>query len=240
MAAHMNFLGFFGIYLGFFRIFFKEFSSSNGCYLVKHCEENSRTYTTNYYETSTTTTNHETPHPSDEIQKIWGKIMKQTAKTTWQHSYGHPGQHLSIEDWKAQRTVINRAMKAAIATNRSIKEHDAKLREMELKWCCERPGTFPDHIRITFTTVRSRLEAHDAKRAGQTRTAIEYESADFEGSRNGEDKEGQREQGEEMGKRREEKEEEKGEEEEEEERAKEGDEQVADALDDTNDVVMMS
>ena len=123
--------------------------------------------------------------------------------------------------------------------NTSIKELDAKLHEMELKWRCERPGTFPDHIRITFTAIRSRLEAHDAKRAGQTRTAIEYESADFEGSRKGEDEEGQREEGEEMGKRREGKEEEKGEEEEE-ERAKEGDEQVADALDDTNDVVVMS
>ena len=54
-----------------------------------------------------TTTNHKTPHPSDEIQKIWGKIMKQTAKTSWQCSYGQPGQHLLIEGWETQRTVIN-------------------------------------------------------------------------------------------------------------------------------------
>ena len=62
---------------------------------------------------------------------------------------------------------------------------------------------------------------------------------DFEGSREGEDKEGQREEGEEMGKRREGKEEEKGEEEEE-ERAEEGVERVANAQDNTNDVVVMS
>ena len=107
--------------------------------------------------------NHETPHPSDEIRTLWGKIVKQTAKTTWQHSYGHPGQHLLIEGWKTQCTVINQATKDAIATNRSIEEHDAKLCEMELKWCHERPGIFPDHIRITFATVRSHHEARDAK-----------------------------------------------------------------------------
>ena len=106
---------------------------------------------------------------------------------------------------------------------------------MELTWCREKPGLFPTHIRTTFTAVRSRLEARDAKRAGQTRTATEYEMADFEGPREGEDEEGRREEREEAGKR-EGKEEEKREEEEDRAR-EEGDEQV---LDGTNDVVMTS
>ena len=59
--------------------------------------------------------------------------------------------------------MINRATKDAFAANRSIEEHDEKLHEMELKWCHERPGIFPDHIRITFAAVRSHLEACDAK-----------------------------------------------------------------------------
>ena len=117
---------------------------------------------------TTTTTNHETPRPSDEIQKMWGKIAKQTAKTVWQCSYGCPGQHLLIEGWQTQHTVINGATKDAIATNRSISKHDKKLHEMELKWCCERPGIFPDHICITFATVRSHLKACDVKRASRT------------------------------------------------------------------------
>ena len=91
--------------------------------------------------------------------------MKQTAKTAWQCSYGCPGQHLLIEGWKMQRTVINRATKDAIMANTSIEELDAKLHGMELKWCRKRPGIFPDHICITFAAVRSCLEACDAKRA---------------------------------------------------------------------------
>ena len=112
---------------------------------------------------TTATTNHKTPHPSDKIRTLWGKIVKQTAKTVWQRSYGRPGQHLLIEAWKAQHTMINRATKEAITANRSVSEHDEKLHEMELKWCRERPGIFPDHIHITFAAVRSHLEARDAK-----------------------------------------------------------------------------
>ena len=91
---------------------------------------------------------------------------------------------------------------------------------MELKWCHERPGIFPDHIHITFATVRSRLEARDAKRASRARTATGYELSDFEGFM---DEERQGEERGEMGKEGEGREEEKREEEEEEERTK-GDE----------------
>ena len=105
-----------------------------------------------------TTTNHETPRPSDKIQKIWGKFVRQTAKTMWQCNYSWPCQHLLIEGWKTQCTVINQAIKD-IATNRSVSKHDAKLHEMVLKWCCEKPGIFPDHIHTMFTAGRSHLEA---------------------------------------------------------------------------------
>ena len=55
----------------------------------------------------TITMNHGTPHPSAKIEKLWEKIVEQTAKTVWQHNYARPGQHLIIEGWQAQCTVIN-------------------------------------------------------------------------------------------------------------------------------------
>ena len=137
--------------------------------------------------------------------------------------------------------MINQATKNAITTNRSIEEHDANLHEMELKWCHERPGIFPDHIHIMFTTVRSHLEARDAKQASRAWTATRYELADFEGTMEGENEKKQREEREEMEKEMIEKgrEEEKREEEEEQVR-EEGVKQVADMPGDVNDCVVMS
>ena len=183
-----------------------------------------------------TTTSHETPTPSAKIMELRGLVAWQTAKTMWQCDYGQSGQHHVFEDWWMKQSMIDWATEDAIAPNRSIREHDEKLHKMELTWCQEKPGLFPTHIRTTFATVRSRLEAHDVRWAGQTQTATEYEMADFEGSREGEDKEGWREEREEAGKKREGKEEEKREEEEDRAR-EEGDKQV---LDNTNDVVMTS
>ena len=109
--------------------------------------------------------NHGTPCPSAEIGKLWGKVMQQTAKTMWQCNYGQSGQHLLLEDRQTQCTVINQATKDAIVANTSIRELNAKLHGMELKWCHEKPGLFPSHTQTMFATVRSRLEAHDAKQA---------------------------------------------------------------------------
>ena len=124
--------------------------------------------------------------------------------------------------------------------NTSIKELDAKLHGMELKWCHERPGIFPDHICITFAAVRSRLEARDAKRASRAQTATRYELTDFEGTMEGENEKKQREEREEMEKEMMGKGREEEKREEEEERAEEGVKRVANVQDDTNDVVVTS
>ena len=124
-------------------------------------------------------------------------------------------------------------MKDAIAANRSVSEHNEKLHKMELKWCRERPGIFPDHICITFTAIRSCLEARDAKRAGQTQTATEYEMADFEGSMEEADEEKWREEREGKG--------EEGKEEEEEKAREEGDDEwMVDMPGNANDIVVTS
>ena len=127
-----------------------------------------------------------------------------------------------------------------VATNTSIEQHDLKLYDLELVWCCEKPGLFPSHIQNTFAAVRSHLEAHDAKRTNQVQTATEYEFAGFEGTMEGEDEEKQREERE--GKGKEGKEEgEKGREEEEEKAREEGDdEQMADVPENVNDIIVMS
>ena len=36
-----------------------------------------------------------------------------------------------------------------------------------LSWCCEKTTLFPDHVRDTFTSVRTRLDDWDAKRKHQ-------------------------------------------------------------------------
>jgi hypothetical protein len=38
-------------------------------------------------------------------------------------------------------------------------EHDAKLHDMEIEWCREKPRLFPETIHITFAAVRTHLEA---------------------------------------------------------------------------------
>ena len=81
------------------------------------------------------------------------------AKTAWQCDYGQLGQHHVWEDCQTQQTVIDQATKDSIVANRSVREHNAKLHEMELTWCHKKPGLYP----TTFTAIRSCLEAHDAK-----------------------------------------------------------------------------
>ena len=132
------------------------------------------------------------------------------------------------------RAVIDRATRDAIAANTSIEQHDARLREMELTWCRKKPSLFPSHIRTTFATVRSRLEARDAKQAGQVRTATRYELADFDGIRKGEDEERRREERGKVGN-----EGEKGKEEKERAR-EEGDGRMVNVPGDANDVVVTS
>ena len=78
---------------------------------------------------TTISKNHETPCPSAEIKKLWGRIVWQTAKTTWQHDYGQSGQHLLLEKRQTQHTVINQAMKDAIMANTSIEELDKNSME---------------------------------------------------------------------------------------------------------------
>ena len=51
------------------------------------------------------TTNHRTPHPSAKIEKLWGRIMQQTAKAAWQYNHGQSGHNLQLEDRQMQCTI---------------------------------------------------------------------------------------------------------------------------------------
>ena len=115
---------------------------------------------------TTTTTSHRIPTLSADITELRGLVAWQTAKTAWQCDYGQSGQHHIFEDWQMKWSMIDQTTEDAIATNRSIREHDEKLHKMELTWCREKPGLFPTHIRTTFATIGSCLEARDAKQAG--------------------------------------------------------------------------
>ena len=131
---------------------------------VRKTRECTQQTTTKPPKATTTTTNHETPRPSDKIQKIWGKIVKQTAKTAWQCSYGYPGQHFLVEGWEAQRTMINRATKDAITTNRSVSEHDEKrclngaARDQGYSWTTSAPRLLlSDHV-LRLVTQNEQVE----------------------------------------------------------------------------------
>ena len=125
--------------------------------------------------------------------------------------------------------------------NTSIKELDAKLHGMELKWCHEKPGLFPSHIQTTFAAMRSPLEACDTKCGNQVPTATGYKFMGFEGTMEGEDEEKQREEREGKGQEGKGKEGEKAREEKEEKAREEGDDKwMLDMPGNANDIIVAS
>ena len=149
--------------------------------VVRKTHKRTQWTTTKPPTTTMTATNHRIPSPSAKIKKLRGLVAWQMAKTAWQWDYGQSGQHHVWEDQWTQQSVIDQATEDTIPTNRSIAEHNAKLCEMELKWCREKLSLFPSHIHTTFAAVQSHLKARDAKHAQWATLFVNNEETRYNG-----------------------------------------------------------
>jgi hypothetical protein len=125
--------------------------------------EHTNTAVTAIFETttaSTTAIDSEFPCPPKEIEKLWQKNTRKATKTAYQNNYIKNGFPLM-----ADQAVIDRATQDAITANTSVEQHNTKLCRLKQAWCHEKNTLFPDYLDATFTTVRTRLKARDAKHA---------------------------------------------------------------------------
>src|SRR5882724_5263608 len=127
---------------------------------TKTTAANTANLVTNSVATTNSTATTDFPRPPEELKLLWQKTAKKAVKKAYQDNLVRNGYPPTTN-----RAVTDRATRDAIAANTSIKQHDAKLHEMKRAWCREKNTPFPDYIDTTFATVRTRLEARDAKHA---------------------------------------------------------------------------
>jgi hypothetical protein len=71
-------------------------------------------------------------YPPEELKKPWRKTAKQAAKKAYQTNFVKTGQSLNTPLTKVNRAVIDQTTKDAITANTTIKQHNAKLRKLDI------------------------------------------------------------------------------------------------------------